>query len=751
MVVKLKKVVLENFRIHKNLAIDFDDKVTLILGENGTGKTSILLGIIYALFGSQALTSYEKGGRKENLVRRGSSLGKVTVVLQDNENIYEIIREVPSGNGIIRKNGKVVASGNETITRYVLENLLKVKDLDKAVNVIFIRQRTLGSLVLGSGKKTFSEELEELLDLKKFTEIADTLSKALEDLRKELLRAKSEYTRESASIQKYFGEDIGKLEELAKRREELERQLKELERINIRYKYLKREIDEELLKKEKEINEKYSKIKEELREVENIILELKEESAKYDILTDDFKEFLDKKIEELEETVKKIKVDTSRKSLILNKIKQIERIIKNLKELPNIKEEDIKELEEKLEKKKEELRELNVKIKDIQKLIEILEKVKEPKCPVCGSRIENPKKLLEEKVKELEELKKRDLQIKREILNLEKELEEKREIYNKRKYYLNFALEEFGTDKIEELERIKENFEKELNEILIYEKVYSALSYLKKKEIERSVKELEETKSRLEKELRDLEIQRYRIFKMKEKIKELEELKEIVKRYGIELEEIERKIKEVEDELESLPKIDIKFLKYLKEKKEYVEKLKKYIEELEKFVNIISKLATVFQKIKIRVRDEVAKRLTIYLNYWFKRIYIYDDIESVEIRVERGRKDFVYKIYVKKKIGERDVVLPLEEASLSGGQIVALDLAFRFALINLLSKNIGFLLLDEPTESLDERIRRKLAETLKSLENFQLIICTHDEIFKEAAAKSYYLYRKGTEIEVKVY
>ncbi len=47
----IKNVKLNNFRIHENYEQDFDDNTTLILGENGCGKTSVLEAIYIALQG----------------------------------------------------------------------------------------------------------------------------------------------------------------------------------------------------------------------------------------------------------------------------------------------------------------------------------------------------------------------------------------------------------------------------------------------------------------------------------------------------------------------------------------------------------------------------------------------------------------------------------------------------------------------------------------------------------------------------
>ena len=47
----LNKLEIENFRSHKDTTIEFPRGITLIVGKNGAGKSSILEAISFALFG----------------------------------------------------------------------------------------------------------------------------------------------------------------------------------------------------------------------------------------------------------------------------------------------------------------------------------------------------------------------------------------------------------------------------------------------------------------------------------------------------------------------------------------------------------------------------------------------------------------------------------------------------------------------------------------------------------------------------
>lgn len=48
---RLKSITVQNFRVHKTCTIDFKDSVTLIVGQNGSGKTSLLEAIYVSLRG----------------------------------------------------------------------------------------------------------------------------------------------------------------------------------------------------------------------------------------------------------------------------------------------------------------------------------------------------------------------------------------------------------------------------------------------------------------------------------------------------------------------------------------------------------------------------------------------------------------------------------------------------------------------------------------------------------------------------
>lgn len=83
-----KSVKLVNFRKHQSTKIDFAygaDNINLILGNNGSGKTSTNEAIAWALFGTSSISYMQSTG--DHLIRTGTNLMEVELELTDGTNI----------------------------------------------------------------------------------------------------------------------------------------------------------------------------------------------------------------------------------------------------------------------------------------------------------------------------------------------------------------------------------------------------------------------------------------------------------------------------------------------------------------------------------------------------------------------------------------------------------------------------------------------------------------------------------------
>lgn len=105
----LQSLTLSNFKKHKNLSVTFTPGTNLIVGANWQGKTTLLWGVVYALFGPSAVP----GGAKL-ITPRGTSekpSAKLSFTLRGQQ--YTVFRSPTQVE--ITENGKAVASGAQAV------------------------------------------------------------------------------------------------------------------------------------------------------------------------------------------------------------------------------------------------------------------------------------------------------------------------------------------------------------------------------------------------------------------------------------------------------------------------------------------------------------------------------------------------------------------------------------------------------------------------------------------------------------
>ncbi|RDD37134.1 Structural maintenance of chromosomes protein 6 [Trichoplax sp. H2] len=75
----LQQIQLINFMCHKNLKITFGKNVNFIIGNNGSGKSAIMVGIIVGLGGRSRLTN--RATSMKGLIKKGSSYARIIITL----------------------------------------------------------------------------------------------------------------------------------------------------------------------------------------------------------------------------------------------------------------------------------------------------------------------------------------------------------------------------------------------------------------------------------------------------------------------------------------------------------------------------------------------------------------------------------------------------------------------------------------------------------------------------------------------
>jgi len=112
----INKLELKNFRNHREKVFDFEKGINLILGENGSGKTSILDAIGFALFNMKL-----RSDAGDTLTMDESSGGVKVTFTGNDGNLYAVTRKIPSGTVSLAAEG-------------VMKNITGVTEVYRAVN-----------------------------------------------------------------------------------------------------------------------------------------------------------------------------------------------------------------------------------------------------------------------------------------------------------------------------------------------------------------------------------------------------------------------------------------------------------------------------------------------------------------------------------------------------------------------------------------------------------------------------------------
>ena len=133
----IKKIILDNIRSYKHEEINFPQGSLLLSGDIGSGKTSVLLGIEFALFGLQP------GQRGASLLRNGKIEGGVKIIFEiDGEEII-VERTLKRGKTVsqdycaITKEGEKKEISVTELKDRVLQALSYPKEFAKKQNILY--------------------------------------------------------------------------------------------------------------------------------------------------------------------------------------------------------------------------------------------------------------------------------------------------------------------------------------------------------------------------------------------------------------------------------------------------------------------------------------------------------------------------------------------------------------------------------------------------------------------------------------
>ena len=186
---KVKKISLNNIRSYKDQEILFPEGSTLLSGDIGSGKTSILLGIEFSLFGLQP------GQKGSSLLRNGEDEGGVKIEFEVDEKEVIIERTLKRGKSISQDYCSIIVDGAKKevsvteLKTMVLDLLNYPMEFAKKQNflyrfTVYTPQEEMKQIIL-QDPDTRINTLRHVFGIDKYKKILENTSILLTKLREE--------------------------------------------------------------------------------------------------------------------------------------------------------------------------------------------------------------------------------------------------------------------------------------------------------------------------------------------------------------------------------------------------------------------------------------------------------------------------------------------------------------------------------------------------------------------------------------
>ena len=683
----IRNIELVDFLSHSDTKLEFDSGATVFVGENGSGKSSIIDAITFSLFGEHT--------RKNNkgLIRRGANQGFAKIEFSANGKNYQAIRKIDSKGTLTAQfaedvDGKLIliAEGErkqfgESMTKHVEE--VFAMDFEKLQIASIVQQGELNSIIKAKPKE-FKELLNAIIGIDKL----DTALASMRTVQREF----------RSSIQEKFGYDDTQIQFIENKITEYEN---ESENAQPKLERLAAE------KKEQEVL--ISKLEE----------QIKNDSTKESQLKD-----LESRKNEWQEyamqVIKSIKKEVAEKEEIVNECKPCFAISKNRNET----ESGINKVQAKLSAAESELSDLEKKRIRLEEHEELAEKLvlKDGKCPVCDSSVDHLKPLFQKKhiEDELDVIGKKVVELKNEkeinVVELEKLADDLEEAKKAETILSTYKIKnESQLDEIVAEIKTKVKQMQNIPLTIIPGQLVGVAS------LDSHAKTIYESVVELEKSTRGFDQQEF-LKNIESRADSMTRLSQINQEYG----EISGNIKKTKMELEKLDST----LTELKHVQSYVTELER-IEE-----NVYNRDGPVGKSLRSWALEIISQKASEYLEKLNTKIQ--------RISLSEKTRDVNISCY------SRNTTLDLESLS-GGEQVsVALALRLGMSHL-LGASNLNFMILDEPTAHLDSERRKSLVNVLSQLTNIkeddssmQFIIITHDaEIFDDSSVENIYRFESN--------
>ena len=346
----ITQVEIIDFLSHRDTTLKFDSGMNVIVGSNGTGKSSVVDAITFALFGEHTR------GVKDALVRHGTTGGYTRVKFNTAQRDFEITRKIKTGSPVILREQKDGVWSNISAgerkqmgesTKREVEEILGM-DFEELQIASIIRQGELDKIVHDS-PKVFKTRINNIIGLDILDEAHEQMGNLIEKFRANIRKRQGYDDTHLSTLDAKISESTASLQEAKAQTESLGESKVSLE------------------SKVSELNKQFNAIKE----------------------TANAQEQWDKRIAELNQYVQTVRSNaTSEITRCSNAITECKTALENTKKGAGVKVE-LESLKQILESAESEINVCKVTIASLNEKLNMSEKLalKDGKCPVCNSQV----------------------------------------------------------------------------------------------------------------------------------------------------------------------------------------------------------------------------------------------------------------------------------------------------------------------------------------------------------------------------
>ncbi|HIE46739.1 MAG: AAA family ATPase [Nitrosopumilus sp.] len=684
----ITSIELGDFLSHSETKLEFENGVTVFVGDNGAGKSSIIDAITFSLFGEH--TRHKKRSNKP-LIKRGSNQSYVKIEFIINNKKYQVLRKIDSkGNLVvtfaeITNNNRIeIAAGerkqmNESTTDEI-EKIIGI-DFEKLKIASIVQQGELNSIINAS-PKVFKELLNAIIGIDKLDIASEYMKKVTKEFREK--------------IKTDLGYDDTHIEILTKDFEKYQQDIKEAE------------------PEKNQLELKQKQIQEKLKELQN---NLEIETPKIDKINQ-----LELRKNELlgyvKETIEGIQQQISENE---RKIRDCEGCFEEIKLKVDF-EAKIQKVEEIVEETLKKIQEMSNQIASLKEKQILASKLqlKDNKCPVCDSTVEKLNPFFQE-----DHIKDEIIRLQEDVKLKEKELDT---YTQKRKEFLEkvqktrdaeATLRAHSINNEEELIKIQKNTQIQKEKLSLANnndlKQISQIDNHAKLIFENIIKLESETKGFSEEEFLNLK---------KTIIEKQTVLSQINQQMGGILEKIDKAKKQID--------VIQKAIVELKKVKEYISRLDKIQ------TNIFSRDGSVATSLRSWALNSISVKASEYLSFLNTKIQ--------RIALSEKARDVSIACYSKTEVLELESLSGGEKVSVALALRLGMASLLGASNLNLMILDEPTTHLDTERKKSLVRVLSQLSEISNSQAPMQFLIITHDaEIFEDSNVEQIYKFESREE------